>query len=255
MSWWEDWGPALPVEGGLVVSASLRGSRINGDTRSIGNDIIRRVLERVNRGVATRGRSYARGGQTVTMTIELGRIHATVQGSSNEPYSVTLACHVPPDRRQRLIRVFEHGLTEPADGIPARGTPAIRDEINACALLDGVPITAKCSCPYGAVCKHCVALAYIAADRLDGSPIAVATFLGVRDEDLGVPARANAHAVVEAMPTFDSRRQAQLARTLARLDGREAPTGAGVIAAAAKILPPPPAVLAQLGLDPPDLAS
>lgn len=250
MSWWDDWGPALPVEGGLVVSGTMRTARLGERPKSVGTDIIRRMLESVNTGVATRGRSYARSGQTVTMTIEKGRIHATVQGSAATPYSVTIACTVPDDRRQRLIAAFEHALVDPSKGIPARGTPAVRDEIDACALLDGVDITARCTCPYGEVCKHCIALAYVAADRLDGSPIAVATFMGVRDDDL-----AEARGTSDAMPTapsiaaFDSRRQSKLARTLAHVDARVAPSPDEVIRRATKILRPPASTAEQLGLD------
>ncbi len=251
MSWWDEWGPALPVEGGLVVSGTMRAARLGERPKSVGSDIIRRMLESVNTGIATRGRSYARNGQTVTMTIEKGRIHATVQGSAATPYSVTIACTVPEDRRQRLIEAFEHALVDPSKGIPARGTPALRDEIDTCALLDGVDITAKCTCPYGEVCKHCIALAYVAADRLDGSPIAVATFMGVRDDDLSA-ARGTRDSTPNppSVPEYDARRQAKLARTLARLDGRAAPSADDVIRRASKVLRPPASVAEQLGLGP-----
>jgi uncharacterized Zn finger protein len=183
------------------------------------------------------------------MTIEPGRIHALVQGSSAQPYSVTIACPIPPDHRNRLIGAFEHALSDPAAGIPARGSPALRDEIDACELLTGVPITAKCTCPYGAVCKHCVAVAYIAADRLDGSPIGVAAFFGVRDEDLGVGEGQPSPTEPADVPRFDPKRQAQLARTLARLDASHAPTRDEVFRRAARTLEPTPGVRAQLDLD------
>jgi|GEM_PF-4046503 Uncharacterized conserved protein len=251
MSWWDDWGPALPVEGGLVATGMVRGTRIAVDARGVGAEIVTRMVERVNSGLASRGRAYARGGQTVTMTIEGGRIHALIQGSGTEPYSVTIACTIPAEHRGRLIAAFEHALPDPTKGIPARGTPALREEIDACELLVGIPITARCTCPYGAVCKHCIALAYVAADRLDGSPIAIATFFGVRDEDLGVSEAEGTTDTVTAVPVFDSKRQAQLARTLARLDDRDPPTLDDVLQRAARTLTPPAAVLTQLGLDAP----
>ena len=263
MSWWDDWGPALPVEGGLVASGKLRGPGVGADVRSLGAEIVRRVVERVNTGVATRGRSYARNGQTITMTIEPGRIHATIQGSSSDPYSVTLACTVPIEHRDRLIAAFRHSLPNPASGIPARGSPGLRAEIDGSGLLIGVPITAKCSCPYGAVCKHCVALAYVAAERLDGSPIAIATLLGVRDEDL-VPAADSAGGggrgddgageADTAVDIFDPQVQTQLARALTRLDRRDPPTVDDVIARAIRTLQPAEAILAQLGIESPDPA-
>ncbi|MBK5288947.1 MAG: SWIM zinc finger family protein, partial [Acidimicrobiia bacterium] len=188
MSWWDDWGPALPVEGGLTASGVIRGTRIATDAIGVGAEIVKRMVARANDSLISRGRAYARSGQTISMTIEPGRIHALVQGSAPEPYSVSLAFDVPPDHRQRLITAFEHALTDPRAGIPARGSAALREEIDECELLHGVPVKARCTCPYGAVCKHCIAVAYIAADRLDTSPIAVANLFGVRDEHLGVPA-------------------------------------------------------------------
>ena len=178
--------------------------------------------------------------------------NATIQGSASDPYSVTLACTVPIEHRDRLIAAFRHSLSDPASGIPARGSPGLRAEIDDSGLLIGVPITAKCTCPYGAVCKHCVALAYIAADRLDGSPVAVATFFGVRDEDLrDAPDRPTPDAPVE-VERFEKKQQARLARTLARLDASGAPTREELLQRAARILAPPPTVRAQLELAPPE---
>ncbi len=248
MSWWDDWGPALPVEGGLVASGLIRGTRIATDARGVGAEIVKRMVERSNSGVLTRGRAYARSGQTISMTIEPGRIHARVQGSSADAYSVTIACPIPPEHRHRLIGAFEHALSDPTAGIPARGSPALRDEIDACELLTGVPITAKCTCPYGAVCKHCVAVAYIAAERLDGSPIGIATFFGVRDEDLGADNGPPPTAPPVAVARFDPKRHAQLARTLARLDASDAPSRDAVFRRAARTLEPTPAIRTQLGL-------
>ena len=96
MSWWNDWGPALPVEGGLIASGMVRGTRNAGDAPGVGAQIVSRMLMRANEGLINRGRAYARSGQTISMTIEPGRIHALVQGSSTQPYSVTLACSIPP---------------------------------------------------------------------------------------------------------------------------------------------------------------
>ena len=252
VSWWDDWGPALPVEGGLVASGLVRGTRIVTDARGVGAEIITRMAERANKGIVTRGRAYARSGQTISMTLEPGRIHALVQGSSARPYSVTIACAVPPAHRQRLIDAFRHALSDPAAGIPARGSPALRDEIDACELLNGVPITAKCTCPYGAVCKHCVALAYIAAERLDGSPVAVATFFGVRDEDLPDASDGPTPDTPVDVARFERKQQARLARTLARLDATGAPTRDELLQRAARILAPPLTVRSQLELESPE---
>src|SRR4051794_18137515 len=102
MSWWNDWGPAVAVEGGLVASGLVRGTRNAGDAKGVGAEIVHRMVERANEGLVSRGRAYARSGQTVSMTIEPGRIHALVQGSGTAPYSVSIACEIPAAHRTRL---------------------------------------------------------------------------------------------------------------------------------------------------------
>lgn len=250
MSWWDDWGPALPVEGGLTASGLIRGTRITTDAIGVGAEIVKRVLDRATDGLVSRGRAYARSGQTLSMTVEPGRVHALVQGSMPQPYSVSLAFDVPEDHRDRLIAAFDHALTDPSAGIPARGSGALREEIDECELLAGVPIRAKCTCPYGAVCKHCIAVAYIVADRLDSSPIAVATLFGVRDEHLGTGrAESTDTAEVAAPDRFPTATQRRLAKTLARIDATDAPTVTDVFDRAGRLLLPPAAVRTSLETD------
>lgn len=250
MSWWDDWGPALPVEGGLTASGLIRGTRITTDAIGVGAEIVKRMLERATDGLVSRGRAYARSGQTLSMTIAPGRVDALVQGSMPQPYSVSLAFDVPEDHRDRLISAFDHALTNPRAGIPARGSAALREEIDECALLAGVPIRAKCTCPYGAVCKHCIAVAYIVADRLDSSPIAVATLFGVRDEHLGA-GRVDPTPTTEASAParFSPAAQRRLAKTLAKIDAAPAPDAAAVFSRAARLLLPPAAVRTALEID------
>ena len=49
--------------------------------------------------------------------------------------------------------------TIPTPGSPRTRRAAVLDEIAAADLLRGTAITARCTCPYGGVCKHCVAVA------------------------------------------------------------------------------------------------
>ena len=69
--------------------------------------------------------------------------------------------------------------TTPRPGSPPTAPATLMGEIAAADLFRGTAITAAVACPYGGVCKHCIAVAYVAAERLDASPAAVATFLGV----------------------------------------------------------------------------
>jgi uncharacterized Zn finger protein len=52
------------------------------------------VLERLELGGRlTRGRAYARRGQVLDIKVEEGSVHASVQGSRDDPYAVTIRVH------------------------------------------------------------------------------------------------------------------------------------------------------------------
>src|SRR2546423_10566540 len=56
------------------------------------------VLESFNiGGRLSRGRSYARGGQVLSIDIEKGKVKARVQGSRPRPYDVTIGVKVLKD--------------------------------------------------------------------------------------------------------------------------------------------------------------
>jgi uncharacterized Zn finger protein len=246
---WSEWGPAKPVEGGLTARAGRRTP--DAPHGAVGFTLIRQIVGRVHDGVASRGRAYARNGQTLSLRIGRGEIDASVQGAMDEPYSVRLRCEVPPRAAVVLPTVLRRALDDPAAGIPAHAPAAVMHEIAAADLLRGTAVTARCTCPYGGVCKHCIAVAYVAAERLDASPAAVAQFLGVPLDGLGARDAAEPRTFRPPPPTFDARRQAALARTLRTLQDRTPPTRDAVVEAALRVLPAPEPVLRLLGYDVP----
>ncbi|MGZ6888081.1 MAG: SWIM zinc finger family protein [Acidimicrobiia bacterium] len=259
MSGWDDfpgffeWGEAKEVEGGLVARrAPRRAARDAEPTRGVGSVLLEMLSARTSSGVIQRGRSYARRGQTVALGIEPGEIRASVQGALDEPYTVRLTCAVNPSARNALIETLARVLERPEEGIPAHGLPAVTAELASSDLLRGATVTAHCTCPFGAVCKHCIAVAILASERLDESPKTIATFLGVTEVAFASTASPGAPrdpaAPVVPAPTYDARKQARLARTLARLDADEPPDRDAVIAAAIRVLPAPDTVRRALGL-------
>jgi uncharacterized Zn finger protein len=243
---WLDWGPAKAVEGGLTARTKRARGAPEG---AVGATLIRQVVGRVHDGVASRGRAYARNGQTVSLRIARGTIDASVQGALDEPYSVQLRCEIPSRARVVLPTVLRRALDDPEAGIPAHAPEPVMREIAAADLLRGTAVTARCTCPYGGVCKHCIAVAYVAAERLDASPAAVAQFLGVPLDGLGARDPAEPRTFRAPTPTFDARRQAALARSLTALRGRTPPTRDVVLDAAIRVLPAPEPVLRLLGRD------
>ena len=86
--WWRDAEQTRPrkVSGGIQIH-STRGAvaRTWWSQRFIG------VLEQIGvGGRLSRGRSYARAGQIVSLEIEVGAVRAAVQGSRPRPYQVRI---------------------------------------------------------------------------------------------------------------------------------------------------------------------
>ena len=184
--WWRDAEPSRPrrVEGGIQIH-NTRGpvARTWWSQRFMG------VLESLGvGGRLSRGRSYARAGQIVSLDVDVGGAVAQVQGSRPQPYQVRI-------------------------GVPAFGkaewaaaTQALADDASyAAALLNGemprdiervfeavglslFPATDRdlamdCSCPDHAVpCKHLAAVCYVLAERFDADPFQILALRG-RDRD------------------------------------------------------------------------
>jgi len=86
--WWRDAEPSRPrkVEGGIQIN-STRGQV----ARTWWSQRFLSVLESLGvGGRLSRGRSYARAGQIVSLDIDVGGAVAQVQGSRPEPYQVRL---------------------------------------------------------------------------------------------------------------------------------------------------------------------
>jgi uncharacterized Zn finger protein len=242
---WDESPPPRRVEGGLAATG-----RLERPTASLGSSIVRRVLDRASPGIANRGRGYARAGQTVSLDFERGRIAAEIQGSDPLPYQAEITCTVPEVDRNRFVRALHHALPEPVDEIPSSSTRNLRAELAEYRILLDATLTVRCNCSYRGVCKHLVALAYVAGEQLDESPANIAALLGVTDTDVvSLAADAEPDSVDVDVVQFDPKRQAQLGRALAALDRRKPLDRDGVLARAATVLTPSPAVANALDLD------
>jgi uncharacterized Zn finger protein len=258
VSAWDDfprffeWGDAKEVEGGLVARRAPDKRRRGEPELGVGTVLLETLAARTTSGVVQRGRSYARKGQTVALTIEPGVIRASVQGASDDPYTVELTCEVTSAATTALIETLARTTARPDVVIPAHGLPALNAALAALDLLRGGTVGAHCTCPYGGVCKHCIAVAIVAGERLDESPKAVAILLGVTeamfatDAPRGGPARTSTPAA--PAPAYAARQQARLAKTWQRLAAGPTPDRDAVIAAAIDVLRAPDSVRRVLDL-------
>ena len=211
---------------------------------------MRKVLDRASPGIANRGRGYARAGQTVSLEFAPGRISGEVQGSDPDPYQVEITFPVSDVDGSRFVRALQGTLPEPVTEIPESMTRDLRADLAEYRILIDATVTVQCNCAHRGVCKHLVAFAHVAGERLDASPKHLAAVLGVTDEDVARPVTdddTDAAAEPET-PRFERKRQAALARALSTLERRDAPTRDEVLARAAEILMPSPAVANALDL-------
>ncbi|MDT5037628.1 MAG: hypothetical protein QOE03_2813, partial [Micromonosporaceae bacterium] len=154
-----DYGPPRRVTGG-IRARSARGA--------IGTSWWSRrflaVLESFALGTRlTRGRSYARAGQVLALTVLPGLVTASVQGSRPTPYAVTIGL-APFD--EPVWHAVERALAAQALFSAQLLAGEMPDEIEDVFAAAGAPLfpasigelTLGCSCPDWSIpCKHLAA--------------------------------------------------------------------------------------------------
>ena len=136
----------------------------------------------------TRGRTYARKGQIVSLDVAPGEVRAIVQGSRVKPYRVTigLAMFAEIVWAKAEIALSEQAL--PSAKLLAGEVPPELEEIFAAAGAPLFPRTVnelhqRCSCPDWEVpCKHLAATFYLLAEAFDTNPFLILRWRG-RDRE------------------------------------------------------------------------
>ncbi|MBT8227414.1 MAG: hypothetical protein HKP61_13530 [Dactylosporangium sp.] len=188
MSWDRRYPPSRPrrVDGG-IKARSARGS--------IGQSWWSRrfvdVIESFALGTRmTRGRSYARAGQVISLEVSPGVVGARVQGSRSHPYTVAIGLKPVPERTWRRV---EKALAEQAifsARLLAGELPPELEDVFAEAGVRLFPssvreLTMRCSCPDIAVpCKHLAATFYLLAESFDTDPFQILHWRGRRQDHL-----------------------------------------------------------------------
>jgi uncharacterized Zn finger protein len=162
----------LPAEGG-IVSSKTRGAMATTWWSKRFTD----VLESYGLGGRmTRGKSYARKGQVLSLAISNGVLAAEVQGSRSTPYEVTVTMKPPSDAQWASIEELLQARVGYAAAMLAGEIPPDLEALfvdAGCSLFpsDWRSLRATCSCPdWGDPCKHQAAVLYVFADQLDGDP-------------------------------------------------------------------------------------
>lgn len=137
----------------------------------------------------SRGKSYARSGQVLTLTIASGEVAAQVQGSRSEPYAVTVAVapFTPADWR-RAVGALAQQAAFSAELLAGRMPEDIEQVLEplGLALFPAMrQLTLECSCPdWGNPCKHAAAVCYLLAELFDEDPFVILHWRGMPRAEL-----------------------------------------------------------------------
>ncbi|MFF3869585.1 SWIM zinc finger family protein [Micromonospora sp. NPDC001898] len=181
-----DYGRPRRVDGGLRAR-STRGAI----GRSWWSRRFLEVLESFALGTRlTRGRSYARAGQVLSLDVAPGVVTARVQGSRPGPYRVRIALEPFPAALWDRIEAELAAQAFFSARLLAGDLPAELEEL--CAGV-GAPLfpagvdelAQRCDCPDFAVpCKHLAAAFYLLAEAFDADPFELLHWRGRRRAEL-----------------------------------------------------------------------
>jgi len=137
----------------------------------------------------TRGRTYARKGQVISLDAVPGEVRATVQGSRVKPYRVTIGLAVFPEIvwARAEIALSEQAL--PSAKLLAGEVPPELEDLFGDAGAPLFPrsvneLDQRCTCPDWEVpCKHLAATFYLLAEAFDADPFLILRWRG-RDRDV-----------------------------------------------------------------------
>ncbi len=188
MSYW-DWGyykpkPPKQVKGGIKAQ-SKRGDF--GATWWAKRWIA--VLESFNIGARlSRGRSYARSGQVLSIDISKSAVKAKVQGSSARPYSITIRVKAIPDSDWKKLASALSAQAIFAAKLLAGEMPQEIEQAFTDAGLSLFPeklrdLETDCSCPdWSNPCKHIAAVYYLLGEEFDRDPFLLFKLRGMERE-------------------------------------------------------------------------
>jgi len=150
-----------------------------------------KVLESFSMGTRlTRGRSYARKGQVISIDIMPGIVKAKVQGSMPKPYNVKIKLKPLTDQDWEKVTQAMAAQALFAAKLLVGEMPTNIEEAFHAVHLSLFPAREKdletdCSCPdWANPCKHIAAVYYLLAERFDEDPFLIFKLRGRTKEEI-----------------------------------------------------------------------
>jgi uncharacterized Zn finger protein len=155
------------------------------------------ALERlVDAGRLSRGRSYARSGQVLTLDVAADGVRATVQGSQPRPYSVSIRFrHLAEPEWQRVIEAMAAEALYAAKLLAGEMPQEIETVFQAAGVAlfpaSGDDLITDCSCPdWSNPCKHVAAVHYLLGERFETDPFLIFLLRGRSGDEVATALRA-----------------------------------------------------------------
>ncbi|MXX20723.1 MAG: hypothetical protein F4Y82_04635 [Cenarchaeum sp. SB0665_bin_23] len=140
-------------------------------------------------GEFTRGKSYARKGQVLSVSVEPGLISGIVQGSGTRPYQSNISLTLTDtDYHRKLINILSKHPALVASLLAGEFPENIGKVLSNerfTLFPNGMSMSTSCGCVrWTALCRHILAVSYILAEELDRNPFLLLRLFGVEKEDL-----------------------------------------------------------------------
>jgi len=186
--YWSYYEPAKPkkVENGLKAK-SKRGCI--GETWWSKRWV--KTLESFNLGARlTRGKSYARKGQVISIDVNPGIVRARVQGTGSEPYDVVIKLKPLSDAEwDKAASTMASKAVFAARLLGGEMPQNIEEAFSESGLSlfpsKGRDLKTDCSCPdWSNPCKHIAAVYYLLAEQFDCDPFLIFKLRGRSKEDI-----------------------------------------------------------------------
>jgi uncharacterized Zn finger protein len=167
------------------------------------------VLDGFNLGARlSRGRSYARSGQVLSIDVSEGKIQAKVQGSRPKPYEIKMQVTELPKEAWSKVAAAAAAQAIFASKLLAGEMPQEMEEIFRAAGVSLFPERSKdlatdCSCPdWSNPCKHIAAVYYLLGEEFDRDPFLIFRMRGMSREGFLGLLGSGRTGLIAAAPTL-----------------------------------------------------
>jgi uncharacterized Zn finger protein len=150
-----------------------------------------KTLESFNMGARlTRGKSYARKGQVVSIDVNPGIVRARVQGTGSEPYDVVIKLKPLSDAEwDKAASAMASKAVFAARLLGGEMPQNIEEAFSESGLSlfpsKGKDLKTDCSCPdWSNPCKHIAAVYYLLAEQFDCDPFLIFKLRGRSKEQI-----------------------------------------------------------------------